>query len=241
MLSNKFITVKIGGSVLTDKKNPTDLNINLDLLRGVLRIIGNFCLEKNVKVLLCHGAGNYGHTKAKYFLENQAKLSKSEKSEMLKEIAEDVQTLHKVVKNIATEEIGEKYILGFEYGDVCFKGPKNIISTEEKILSFFEKSKLKTEQIIFLSDQDGIYKDFRNMQLGIITEIVLSDTNNEIYFGKSSDATGGMKQKLEMALKLLKYSENIWIINGLIPQSLNELLKGSKTYGTKIQTISNRI
>lgn len=232
MSLNKYFIVKIGGSVLTDKRNPLDLNIRTDVLESNLQVIGEYCTKNSMSVLICNGAGNYGHTKAKLFLNEVDKLTDSEKILQLKEIHQDVVKQSDVIKDFAYKFIDEKYILGFEFGDVNFQGPKYIVSTEEKIEKFVSNSVVQPEFIVFLSDQDGIYKYFNNQELGILDLVQISSNSNQVQFQESSDATGGMQQKFEMAKKLLKFTNKIYIINGYKSDNFRNLLDSKDFIGT---------
>jgi isopentenyl phosphate kinase len=239
MLKDSFFVIKIGGSVLTDKNNPEDLKIDFDTLTANFKAIREYCRHSNKKVLICNGAGNYGHTKAKLFLKEVSSLNKNEIELKLEEIHKDVIKLHNVVKKIAINEIGIDNILGFEFGDVDFDGHDYIVSTEVKIFNYLQSQKLESDFIIFLSDQDGIYFDFQDKEKGLIKKININNTSFEINFQKSSDATGGMQQKLEKAIELMRFTKKIWIINGKKAFCLKKLLNQSINTGTEIYKLSD--
>lgn len=225
-----LIAIKIGGSILTDKKNGQK-SVNLDLLKSLTKIIGDYCRISGCKVLLGHGAGSFGHIKAKKLLSEISDLSQSEIQLRLEEIHNDVLDLNEIVKQSADKNIEADNLEGIVFGDVNFSGPNYIVSTEEQFLA----TGLKFSKVILLTDEDGIYKDYEKPELGIIAEIKLNEMDfSEINFSESTDATGGMQQKLKMASQLLTVSTEVVILNGKKPERLTNELNGIQDVGTRI-------
>jgi isopentenyl phosphate kinase len=227
-----LIGIKIGGSILTDKSN-AKMEVDFELLKQILEVLKLYTeSNKSSKFIIGHGAGSFGHTKAKIFLDNLSNYSKEEIQEKLTEIHLNVLKLHETVKKYIYEHLRSEDVVQILFGDVCFAGPNYIESTELKFFNYLQQNNLKLKSMIFLTDQDGILHDITNPELGIIDKI--QQKSELIEFGTSKDATGGMKQKLDFSFKLLKYSDKVAILNGNHPARLNQYLNGFPFIGTCI-------
>lgn len=227
-----LIGIKIGGSILTDKSN-AKMEVNFELLNQILQVLKLYTdSNKKTKFIIGHGAGSFGHTKARIFLDNLNNYSKEQIQVKLTEIHLDVLKLNEIVKKHVFEYLREENVVQILFGDVCFTGPNYIESTESKFLNYLQQNNLKLNSMIFLTDQDGILHDIANPDLGIID--LIKHKFELVKFGDSNDATGGMKQKLDFSFKLLPYCDQINIINGSFPERLKLLLNNKDFIGTTI-------
>jgi isopentenyl phosphate kinase len=232
-MPKEYFAIKLGGSIITPKKSG-EMLVNSDILERTLEVVGGFCRDSNVPVLISHGAGSFGHVKARKFLDELGSLSEAEIQERLMEIHLDVKELNKIVREVVASKIPEDLVLDIIHGDTNFEGPNYIVSTEDQLIS---KAKILQAQgyfakkIILLTDQDGVLNDDgsvieRFSAEGVDLEIVSYQDNK--------DATGGMQQKVEKALELRRLSEQVVIINGLIPDRLEQELAGLNPLATRI-------
>jgi isopentenyl phosphate kinase len=226
-----MILIKIGGSVITDKANGNK-TVKIDLLRGLLFVVRDFLKENPQKIVLGHGAGSFGHDEAKKYLEIRESLSKIERIKCLNSIHESVMELHNIFMDNLNEIIEGHDGIEVVFGDVDLGGTIEIVSTENKILNKCKEQKLWSEKIILVTDQDGVYRNMKEKNNGIILDYNFDESNP--IFEKAKDATGGMRQKVLECKKLLNFSDEVWIINGNNPERLRELLLKGSTYGTKV-------
>jgi len=80
---NELIVLKIGGSVISDKKSIVP-KANLDVMKRVSKEIASVYNKKKMKLIIIHGAGSYGHQ-----IVNKTKIGEGIKNnEQLKAFAE---------------------------------------------------------------------------------------------------------------------------------------------------------
>lgn len=232
----KYLIIKLGGSVITAKKTG-EMTINEILADNLLNIIAQHCNQFNLPILLCHGAGSFGHNKAKQFLSLVADLNSEQIKNWLRQIHNDVKILNEFIDEKARKKIKQELILDIIHGDVNFEGPNYIISTEDQILiksALLKKQGYFPDKIILLTDTDGLL-DLNGKTIETVDDNYFA-LNAEIFID-NNDATGGMKQKIEKSLELKKIASEseVVILNGKNPKNLSFELKGDKTIGTRVR------
>ena len=65
------IVIKFGGGLITDKS--TMCTPNNEVIDSLVNVVAD-CLEHNLRVIVVHGAGSFGHLRAKYWKLNQGYL-----------------------------------------------------------------------------------------------------------------------------------------------------------------------
>jgi isopentenyl phosphate kinase len=229
----EYFAVKLGGSIITPKKSG-EMLVNSDILERTLEVIGKYCQDSNVPVLISHGAGSFGHVKARKFLDELDSLSEAEIQERLLEIHLDVKKLNSAVREVVSREIRSDLVFDIIHGDTNFEGPNYIFSTEEQLLKsakILELQGYSASKIILLTDQDGVLNDDGTVVESVSADMFgLSDTS----FEDNKDATGGMQQKVEKALELKAFARQVIILNGLIPERLAQELAGKNPLATRI-------
>jgi len=94
----------------------------------------------------------------------------------------------------------------------------------------------RPEKTIFLSDVDGIFDRNPAEEGAKLLETVSSrsDVSSAASMRSGvSDVTGGMAGKLASMLRIASFSE-VWMINGLVPGRLANLLNGEAVVGSKV-------
>ncbi len=127
------------------------------------------------------------------------------------------------------------------FGDVAFDLDKGFSIVSGDLLMFELSRKIKPLKVIFTIDVDGLYPadPKYNSNVELIDETSVAEVNsllNRLSF-KSSNATGGMRFKLEQACKIASMGIDVHIINGLKPGRLFKALKGEKVRGTLIKGV----
>lgn len=232
-MPKEYIAIKLGGSIITPKKSG-EMLVNTDILTRTLEVVGEHCRQSNVPVLISHGAGSFGHVKARIFLDELSSLTEAQIQERLLEIHLDVKELNKAVREVVASKIPGDLVLDIIHGDTNFEGPNYIVSTEDQLVS---KAKILQAQgyfakkIILLTDQDGVLDDDGTVIERFSAEGVDLDITS---YQDNKDATGGMRQKIEKALELKSFSGQVVILNGLIPSRLEQELAGLSPLATRI-------
>ena len=226
----ELIFIKIGGSYLTDKTKAYSLDENhIHLIAKAISVLLN---ENNFDIILAHGAGAYGHIKAKQF-KAQSGIHPVHNWQAFYQIRHDMISMNAKFLQICYEEklypvtvqpsaiimsksgkieainsdIIQK-LLAFDqipllHGDIVLdKNQGFTIASTENILTALCKT-IFFHRVIMISDVSGVYDDNKN----IIPEINSKNYNQIMkYLGSSKgiDITGGMKSKVEQLYELIK-------------------------------------
>jgi len=137
------------------------------------------------------------------------------------------------------EKALENEFIPLSFGDIIFDNNlgARILSTEELLLLFAEKLEKKycIKKVIFVTDQDGIYKDKEKKE--IYKKITLKDrkkVEENIYDISDNDMTGGMLQKLAYSYKFANKKIPVDIVNGLVMGRVQGVLEGENSIKTLI-------
>ena len=103
---------------------------------------------------------------------------------------------------------------------------KSYILSGDKIMSILAKT-LRPRLSIFVLNVDGLYSDFKTKQL--IHDMKDQQASiQEI----SMDVTGGMKRKVEEAIKISKMGLKVFFVNGNKPHRVVDAIQKNKFEGT---------
>jgi isopentenyl phosphate kinase len=260
---HRLTIVKLGGSVITDKRKP------LTAKRVEIRRLGREIQTAKYKgkLIITHGSGSFGHSVAKkYKTEEGYKDKKSIKGMVLTSdvaiginriVMEEFIKLGMNVKSFTPSSFvtanNKKVNKGFidpikktlesdlipvTFGDVVIDIKRGFcIFSAEKIIKFMVNNlhnEYNIASIIYCSDTDGVYDQHGTT----IPEITRKNFRNiKKIVGKSEgvDVTGGMIHKVKESLKVVtKYDTNAIIINGNKKGALKLALEGKKVRGTRI-------
>ena len=243
-----MIIVKLGGSVISNKGKP--FSFRKEVVENIAEEIARFYPEK--KFLLVHGGGSYGHPLAtKYAIREGFKeerkvgfsLTHQAMIELNKKIVEIFLDKNLPAFSVTPSSIFimnngrvmdgwievirlllERNFIPVLFGDVAISKDKGIdILSGDQIISFLAEE-LDVEKVIFLMDVDGIYdRDPRERGAKLI-EIIDESISIEGETGKF-DVTGGIKNKVEEALKM---KCPVYFINGMVKGNLSKAIEGRK-------------
>lgn len=239
--SNKFFCIKIGGSVITDKRIP--YMAKHDTINGIA-----VSLKKiNAPMLIAHGSGSFGHTSAqKYGGKNGYTSTKG-----IAKVARDAEEINRIVMDIFIKQglpaiafSPRSFLLAKEgklqkaffapleqaiaqglipviYGDVIWdtKQKSTIFSGETTlnlICQHLQKKGKKIAKILQLCDVDGVFDDNHNI-IPKITKDNWLEVKNYILQSTVTDVTGGMMHKIEESLMMADRGIPTQIINGYKP------------------------
>ncbi|MBS7612422.1 isopentenyl phosphate kinase family protein [Candidatus Bathyarchaeota archaeon] len=127
------------------------------------------------------------------------------------------------------------------FGDIVFDSDRGFSIVSGDLLMSELSRKLQPLKAIFTIDVDGLYVDDPkyNPDVELITEATVAEVEpllSRLRF-KSSDATGGIRFKLEQACRIACAGIDVYIVNGLKPGRLFKALKGEKVRGTLIKGV----
>lgn len=243
-----MIIVKFGGSVISNKEEP--FSFNEKIVEKLIEEIAQFYPEK--KFIIVHGGGSFGHPLAKKYkiregLNEKNKIGICETHQAMFElnkkiiqkfleknlpafslspssifIIENGEIVDGWIKSI--EEMLNKNFIPVLFGDVAIAKDKGIdILSGDQIISYLA-NKLRPEKVIFLMDVDGIYdRNPKEKNAKLIEKL-----NEKIKFDweeKKFDVTGGIKNKIDEALKM---PCKVYFINGMKKGNLTKAIKDEK-------------
>ena len=254
-----IILIKLGGSIITDKRIPYTAKIS------VIRRFAKELRVFNNNIILAHGSGSFGHTSAvKYGGKKGYKNLKG-----IAKVAGDAMEINRIVMDILIKEglpvvsfrpmsmiltnEGEVENSFFEpieaalnqglipvvYGDVIWdKKWKSTIYSGETILNrigiYMKNNGFIIDKIIQVGETNGVYDDKKNT-IPVITNKTWPNFKKFVFGLKVNDVTGGMEHKVEDALKMADLGIKTFLINGVIKNELSNALLNIKVEGTLIQ------
>jgi len=252
-----LMVLKIGGSVLTDKKSRTP-----ELREEKLMELGRSLRTIWPKpLIIVHGAGAYGHPLAKEYdlnagykdprsLEGFVKTSCSMKTlnnrvvEILNEAGLPCigipaglvfRTRRGAIESmnldpfLASLDIG---VTPVTCGDVVFDGILKFTVLSGDAIAVHIAKKLSAKTLVFATDVDGVY-DYRDGEGQLIKELKRGE-HLRLRYRDVEDVTGGMAAKIERAYKAVEAGVDVRIVNGNHPDRVVESLLGNPAIGTRL-------
>ena len=260
---NTIYLLKLGGSLLTDKNEPSSLREDV-INRAIEQII-----ESNKRVVLIHGGGSFGHPIAKKYqlfkglntsIKNQV-LGLSKTHEMMNQL--NTILINKFLKknypvlsispssifikrsqqfilnSIDPIEISLKLgVLPILYGDIILEkdGSFSIISGDDIILELCKTLKnFEIAKVIFTIEKDGIYvKDGDSIEFASQINFDELKSVELADLEHKIDVTGGIGRKFEIIKQIAELNIPIQVINGLKKNYILKSLKNQKLDCTNI-------
>jgi isopentenyl phosphate kinase len=246
----RTVVVKLGGSVITDKKVDR-------FYRGeVVRELGRCIAESRERVVVVHGGGSFGHVVAK-----RHGLSGSYARRSPDGVGETRLAMHELdalvcdsllaggVKPYAFSPFplltaaGKKGIAWLDrlleagltpvtFGDVVLeKDGFTIVSgdTISRLLSHY----LDASRCIFAMNVDGVLD-----QGGKVIQTLESSDVRRLSGKLSSDATGGIALKVREAMKIARAGTEVAFVSGFKPAEFSKALKRLSFHGTIVKVPS---
>lgn len=227
-----LVFLKLGGSLITDKDKP--LSARKDVIQQAVREVKT-ALDKDpeLKIILGHGSGSFGHTPAK--IHNTINgVSSASQWKGFAEVWKAARDLNQIVMTSLAEagipsicfppssqvltsnrriihwetaniELLPGTILPVVHGDVVLdKKIKGTILSTEDLFAYLAK-KLHPDRILLAGIEEGVYLDFPNNSK-ILKNISFSKFNRHagsIQGSAFADVTGGMRSKVDIMMHLL--------------------------------------
>ena len=246
--------IKLGGSLITKKAGFMEAdNETMDKLVDVIARVWKDGIKD---FILVHGVGSFGHPVAKGFkITRDVKTPEERRSfaithvtctqlsallvEKLAEKGVPAITLpptalgyqnNRRIANFNHEivlKFSEKQFLPVLYGDMLLDDEfGGSVCSGDQIVSYLSKL---ADEVIFATDVDGVLVEGKPVEK--ITKENLDEVLKHVGESEVTDVTGGMKGKIEEALRTGKKT---YVINGRYPERVEALLRGEKTICTEI-------
>lgn len=242
-----MILIKLGGSIITNKKRPLSPRINtIDKIARQLKKIQE-------PFIVVHGGGSFGHywsvkydmhTKpARYDLRGVS-VVKNSMVELNKIILDcfvknrlnpyclpptDFMSGDRPIPSKVREikKIAGSGFVPVTYGDALWYGnKKSYILSGDRIMSILAKT-LRPRLSIFVLNVDGLYSDLKAKKL------IYDMKGNQVSIQElSMDVTGGMKRKVQEATRISKMKLKVFFANGNKPERIITAIRKNKFEGT---------
>ncbi|MDE0708707.1 MAG: hypothetical protein OSB33_07145 [Candidatus Poseidoniales archaeon] len=249
------IIMKWGGGLISDKSTLCKPYSNriVALADCVIQLV-----EQGHDVIIVHGAGSFGHIRARKYRLAEGKVAGMEQNEAIEQVRRDMDTLHQLVitpfqslplsshaprnfvLNTGPSFIGE--LSGFlnpgihiTFGDVVDCEPPKyfgILSGDDLMLRLSLELPDVTHVIFAMGETPGLMT-----QPGSEGELIPIWHSNMRFTGQHSeeiDVTGGIFLKAERATVISKHVEHVWFVDGTHTERIHEIIQNGHTIGTRI-------
>jgi isopentenyl phosphate kinase len=255
--------IKLGGSLITDKRRESTFRPEV-AARIAAEIASAQAVQPDLRLLIGHGSGSFGHVAAKRYGTMQGVHTPEEwrgYAEVATVAAElnylMAQTLRAagvpalriqpsasagardgVITAMALEPVRAALDHGLAplvYGDVALDEVRGGTILSTETVFFYLAQHLPVERVFLLGEVDGVY-DLQGVVIPRITPANLKQVEAALGGSSGTDVTGGMETKVRdmVALVQARPQMTIRIFNGLTPGLLEAALVGSAEPGTVI-------
>ncbi len=236
-----MIVLKLGGSVVSDKKKPYSLRIKL------IKELGDVLRPYAGELILVHGGGSFGHPKVLEILEKGYTLREKgfEVIRVMNEMTNRiVELLGEPFAPYSTPSMWHEGLLVEPLAEAVKAGwipvlqgnvvpPGKVVSGDEVVVEIARK--LSVKLVALATDVDGVYETWPPSGPPLRRA---SPCDVEAKGSEGIDVTGGMRKKLEELAKIASKTKVV-IFNGLKVENYRRLLKGEDV-GTVIEPCNPR-
>lgn len=246
-----LVVLKLGGSIVTFKDKP--LALRLTLIDRYSRLLAR-AWSRGYRVVLVLGGGSYGHYYVSLYRRDAPAKLVSRTSRIMLRLALAVQEMLEAVglnpvvypPHSFCKPSGlkpgcswglvagslEEGLLPIVYGDVYpAEGSYGIVSGDE--LAAEASCSLGAERLVYATSVDGVFVGEKLVERiegfeGLRTILGYAAG------GSGIDVTGGMARKLNALLEAGCRGLTVYIVNGFVPERVEEALKGGSPKGTVV-------
>ncbi len=258
-----LIFVKLGGSLITDKRESQHFHPEVTRRAGQ-EIAAALAAKPDLKVLIGHGSGSFGHVAA----QKHGTMNGVHTTEEWRGFAEVATVAHKL-NRLVTETLAEAGLPVFSiqpsasarsedgnlvametapfsmalehnlvpivYGDVCFDSVRGGTIISTETVFFYLAERLYPDQIMLLGEVEGVYDD-AGVVIPHISPANLDSVAASLGGSHGTDVTGGMASKVRGMVELGKRlpGMEIRIFGGTTPGQIESALVGNAKPGTLI-------
>jgi len=264
-LARALTMLKLGGSVITDKKRAFAAS-----KKRISRLMKEIRASMTESLIIVHGGGSFGHHLARRYRLREGYRDRSQILGLVR-TRQSMTELNKIVLDSAIENylpcvslqpsafIGMRNkriermdlsiivnlldlrMIPLLFGDVAFDEQLRFSILSGDQLTSRLATELSAEQAILAVDVDGVFDSDpkRSPKAKLMQKMTAEDVRMLIQRGgkksQSPDVTGGMVGKLSEVLPAVEKGIRVMIVNGCVPGRVSEALKGRPTTGTVIE------
>ncbi len=252
---SRVLSVKLGGSVITDKEKP--FTLRLGLVEQVAGALAEAAEATGSRYMIVLGGGSYGHVAAHELRRGSAPVPEALSAitaamlELAQAVADvlSMKGLRPVLypphafcqprglrPGCAWRHVLEAFHAGATpvlYGDAypCSSG-WCIVSGDE--LAVEAACAIGASHVLYVSDVDGIYgvggKLLERVTLNDVARLASLSSRQSGY-----DVTGGLARKIEaLRENWCSTLRGVWVVNGLFPERVKALIMGERVPATLV-------
>ncbi len=250
------VVIKWGGGLITHKDQLC--TVNLDVIRSLAEV----CSKTSKKLVIVHGAGSFGHLKAKKFRLTEGRIPELNQDSAVMDVRNDMLELNSVVvrelrsfgldvqsysphqwaKGTGAEFRGELPLhhgVTVVYGDVVDDEIKEfgILSGDDLMLRYSTEIADVERAVFAIGGVDGILR-VPPSKAGPedLIEIWTPDMSFEGEHSTEIDVTGGIGLKAARGAMIAAKGIDVVLINGEIPERVLDAIEGKSVIGTRIES-----
>ena len=248
------VVIKWGGGLITFKDQLCTVN------QDVIDALAKACSQTDKRLVIVHGAGSFGHLKAKQFRLAEGRIDELSQDEAIYDVRSDMLTLNKfVMDSLAKHGVSAKSYPPHEwakgtgpdfegdlpvfdgvtvvFGDVVDDDKQGfgILSGDDLILRYATELPDVERAVFAIGGVDGI---LRVPPARATTEDLIEVWHPELEFeGEHSsdiDVTGGIGLKAARGAEISATGIDVILINGEYPARVLDAIDGKSVIGTRI-------
>ena len=250
------VVIKWGGGLITHKDQLC--TVNLDVIRSLAEV----CSKTSKKLVIVHGAGSFGHLKAKEFRLADGRISGLNQDSAVSDVRNDMLELNSVVvselrsfgldvqsysphqwaKATGAEFTGELPLhngVTVVYGDVVDDDTKEfgILSGDDLMLRYSIEIPDVERAVFAIGGVDGILR-VPPSKAGPddLIEVWTPNMEFEGEHAEDIDVTGGIGLKATRGAMIAANGIDVVLINGEIPERVLDAIEGKSVIGTRIES-----
>ena len=250
------VVIKWGGGLITHKDKLC--TVNLDTIRSLAEV----CSKTSKKLVIVHGAGSFGHLKAKKFRLADGRISGLNQDSAVNDVRNDMMRLNSVVvselrsfgldvqsysphqwaKGTGADFTGKLPLhhgVTVVYGDVVDDDAKEfgILSGDDLMLRYSTEIAGVERAVFAIGGVDGI---LRVPPLKAGPDDLIEIWNPQMKFegehAADIDVTGGIGLKATRGAMIAAKGIDVLLINGEIPERVLDAIEGNTVIGTRIES-----
>jgi len=250
------VVIKWGGGLITHKDQLCTVNSE------VIESLAKVCADSSKRLVIVHGAGSFGHMKAKKFRLAEGRIKGMNQDDAVESVRSDMKLLNKFVME-ALQRAGveaksfppHEWALGtgpnFEgelpifdgvtvvFGDVVEDKEKEfgILSGDDLILRYSKELDGVERAVFAIGGVDGILRvPPGRAGADDLIEVWNPDVEFEGEHASEIDVTGGIGLKAARGAEISENGIDVILVNGEFPSRVLDAIEGKSVIGTRIMS-----
>jgi len=260
--ARSLVIVKLGGSIITDKRRR--FSLNSEVIRRIGGELANAIKAADLSLILVHGGGSYAHPIAREYSVSEGYVDERhlegfiETSKIVRRLNLDVISnlveggLRAVLipaSSIFITRAGRISTCNLEpifsalrigvvpvtSGDVVFDRELGFTVLSGDGICSYLAVRLRAKRLIFAMDADGIYVRDRSTGEVRVAEEFSRGMKIEPLGSAKEDVTGGIVNKIEEGFSAAEAGVEVLFVNGLAEGRLEKAVLGEPVVGTRLK------